>query len=214
VTNIEYARFVEATGYRVPEYWVEGTYPTEKATHPVTGITPKDANAYCKWLSQETGKSYRLPAEWEWEWAATGPQGERYPWGDQFDKDRCNTKEAAIGETTPVGSYLAGINQYGMTDMSGNVWEITQGYISSSSSSLLLSSSSLLSSLLSLSLLYIVGGAGGAGGAGAGAGAGERVLNVLRGGAFNTSSDWATCFFRREYSTVIKEIGFRCVRDS
>ncbi len=130
MTNIEYAHFVEATGHSIPEYWIEGTFPTEKATHPVTGITPKDAKVYCKWLSQETGKSYRLPTEWEWEWAATGSQGWRYPWGDQFDKDNCNTEEAAIGETTPVGSYLAGINQYGMADMSGNVWEITQGYIS------------------------------------------------------------------------------------
>jgi energy-coupling factor transporter ATP-binding protein EcfA2 len=133
VTNTEYARFVEATGHRIPKYWIEGTFPIEKATHPVTGITPKEAKEYCKWLSGETGKVYRLPTEWEWEWAATGPQGQRYPWGDQFDKNMCNTKEAAIGETTPVGSYLAGISQYGITDMSGNIWEITQGCISSTS---------------------------------------------------------------------------------
>ena len=221
VTNIEYARFIAATGHRTPEYWREGTFPTEKATHPVTHITPKDAKAYCKWLSQETGKAYRLPTEWEWEWAATGPMGQRYPWGDQFDKDRCNTKEAALGKTTPVGSYLIGVNQHGMTDMSGNVWEITQGYIELSS--LFRQEKMLLMAYLVMPIIsFIVGislknilivamavilslcipvfAALG-------------VVKVLRGGAFNTTSDQATCFFREAYMDAIKDTGFRCVRD-
>lgn len=228
VTNIEYAQFVAATGYRAPEHWVEDSFPSEKATHPVTGINLKDANAYCKWLSRETGKNYRLPTEWEWEWTATGSQGWSYPWGEQFDKGKCNTSEAGIGETTPVGSYLAGVSQDGVADMSGNVWEMTQGYFSSLSLSLWLLSSWLLSLLswlwpwlslwlwplwllsllpsllpsLLLSLLW------------------PLLLpwlssfssSTLRGGSFDGASSEATCFFRKGYSNSVRA-GFRCVRE-
>jgi Sulfatase-modifying factor enzyme 1 len=135
ITNIEYARFISATGYRfregidhLPLYWIEGTFPLEKSTHPVVGITVKDAIEYCKWLSRETGKVYRLPTEWEWEWAATGLLSSQFSWGDQFDKSKCNTAEGNIRGTTPVGSYLMGTNLYGLTDMNGNVWDITRGY--------------------------------------------------------------------------------------
>lgn len=128
VTNVEYARFVTATGHQVPKQWIEGVFPIEKATHPVTGIASRDARAYCRWLSQATGEQYRLPTEWEWEWAAAGPQGWTYPWGDEFDEQKCNTKESLLGETTPVGSYLSGVSKSGATDMSGNILEITEGY--------------------------------------------------------------------------------------
>jgi hypothetical protein len=215
VTNIEYARFLEKTRHHTPKYWIEGTYPTEKATHPVTGITMKDAKAYCAWLSQETGKTYRLPTEWEWEWAATGPQGWKYPWGNQFLRNKCNTKEAATRETTPVGSYLYGTNQYGLTDMTGNVWEITQGYTPSNSffSLLLLFLLFLpifllplffsltpyfLLILLALLILLL-----------------RPSLSccILRGGAFDTVSYQATCFFRKRDQQAAKNVGFRCVKE-
>ena len=128
VGNFLHSYDVEDTGQPAPKDWIIGAYPTEEATYPVTGITVRDAKNYCKWLSQKTGETYRLPTEREWEWAATGTQRWRYPWGEQFDMDKCNTKGTAIGETTPVGSYLIGTNQYIPTDMIGNVWEITQGY--------------------------------------------------------------------------------------
>jgi hypothetical protein len=129
VTNIEYSRFIEATNHRVPEQWVEDKYPLKEASYPVTGITPSDAKVYCKWLSQQTGKKYRLPTEWEWEWAAAGPDGYQYPWGDQFDKDKCNTEEAGINETTPVGSYRNAVSWIKASDMCGNVWENTLGLV-------------------------------------------------------------------------------------
>ena len=127
ITNIEYASFIKATKHPYPQIWIEGTYPIEKATHPVTGITLEDAQRYCQWLSEVTGTKYRLPTEWEWEWAATGHQGQKYPWGDQFDKKKCNTENAMIGETTPVGSFLAGASEFGATDMIGNVKDLTLG---------------------------------------------------------------------------------------
>jgi formylglycine-generating enzyme required for sulfatase activity len=70
-----------------------------------------DAVAYCRWLAEVTGKSYRLPTEAEWEKAARGPDGRIYPWGSQWDKNRCNTSEGGKGETTPVGAYPDGASQ-------------------------------------------------------------------------------------------------------
>jgi hypothetical protein len=127
VTNIEYSRFIEATGHRFPERWVEGKFPLKEAFYPVSGVTSADAEVYCKWLSQQTETRYRLPTEWEWEWAATGPDGRKYPWGDKFDSNKCNTIESGIDDATPVGSYRAAMSWIGASDMSGNAWEITTG---------------------------------------------------------------------------------------
>ena len=130
VTNIEYQRFV-AVSHRVPTSWKQrafpgSAFPPERATHPVVGITQQDADAYCAWLSSQTRNRYRLPTPQEWEWAASGPQRQQYPWGKQFDQERCNTEESGIGETTPVDKYLTGKSFCGAKDMSGNVWEMTQ----------------------------------------------------------------------------------------
>lgn len=124
ITNIEYQRFVSG-GHPAPQYWKQGTFLPEKAIHPVVGVTRQEAEAYCAWLSSQTRKQYRLPTPLEWEWAATGPEGQQYPWGEQFDQGRCNTKELGIGDTTPVNQYLSGKSFCGAKDMSGNVWEMT-----------------------------------------------------------------------------------------
>lgn len=123
VTNMEYQRFVDARGHEAPEDWEEGHYPAGKANHPVVYVSWDDARAYCHWLSQHTGKHYHLPNEAEWEKAARGRDGRRYPWGDDFDKTKCNTRESGIGGTTPVGLYLEGASPYGIMDVAGNVWE-------------------------------------------------------------------------------------------
>jgi formylglycine-generating enzyme required for sulfatase activity len=119
VTNAEYARFVIATGHEPPGHWGGGAPPEGLAAHPVTHVSWEDAVAYAQWLGA------RLPTVEEWEKAARGTDGRAYPWGD-WAEGCCNTKEAGIGTTTPVGHYSPqGDSPYGCVDMAGNVFEWT-----------------------------------------------------------------------------------------
>lgn len=126
VTNALYASFVQATDHRLPEHWEGGGPPKGREGHPVVYVSWHDAVAYCKWLSQVTGRFYRLPSEAEWEKGARGTDGRIYPWGDRWDARRCNSKEGGQGDTTPVGAYPQGASPYGLLDVAGNVWEWTR----------------------------------------------------------------------------------------
>ena len=127
VTNREYQAFIRESGRLPPNGWNGDQVPSHKANHPVVNVSWYDAWAYCKWLSQETGKDYRLPSEAEWEKAARGMDGQIYPWGDEFTKGKANTKEAGIGNTTPAGQFSPqGDSPYECADMIGNVWELTR----------------------------------------------------------------------------------------
>jgi serine/threonine-protein kinase len=119
VTNAQYKRFVEATGHPAPAHWQGRGIPAGKALHPVVFVSWFDAQAYARWAER------RLPSEAEWEKAARGIDGREYPWGD-WAEGRCNTREAKIGDTTPVGQYCPrGDSPYGCVGMAGNVWEWT-----------------------------------------------------------------------------------------
>jgi formylglycine-generating enzyme required for sulfatase activity len=126
VTNAQYAAFVEATGYDRPEHWEGVKLPSGKEDHPVVYVSWHDAVAYCNWLAEVTGKPYRLPSEAEWEKGARGTDGRIYPWGDQWDAKRCNSREGGKGDTTPVRAYPEGASPYGVLEMAGNVWEWTR----------------------------------------------------------------------------------------
>jgi formylglycine-generating enzyme required for sulfatase activity len=134
VTNERYRAFIEAGGYEnqrywsdegwkwktkhnitSPQYWNDGTW--NKPDHPVVGVSYFEAEAHATWAGK------RLPTEQEWEKAARGEDGRQYPWGEEFDKNRCNSRESGIGHTTPVTQYPQGVSPYGCYDMAGNVLE-------------------------------------------------------------------------------------------
>jgi len=119
VTNAEYARFVAETGHKPPEHWKGRTPPNQIADHPVTYVSWDNAVAYAMWAGG------RLPTEEEWEKAARGTDGREYPWGE-WAQGHCNSHEARIGSTTPVGLYSPqGDSLYGCQDCAGNAWEWT-----------------------------------------------------------------------------------------
>jgi formylglycine-generating enzyme required for sulfatase activity len=133
VTQAEYKRFADATGRPVPCYEVnwedlsdynwdpdKRTPPQGLEEHPVVLVSWEDAKAYAAWAGK------RLPTEAEWERAARGTDGRRWPWGNEFITSSSNTKETQIGGTTPVGFYSPeGDSVDGVCDMVGNVWEWT-----------------------------------------------------------------------------------------
>ncbi len=104
-----------------PESWDDPNW--NGANQPVTGISFYEAEAYCRWLSEQTGHPFRLPSEAEWEKAARGVDGRRYPWGETWETGRCNSREERIDKPTPVGSFPRGAGPYDTLDMAGNVWE-------------------------------------------------------------------------------------------
>ena len=125
VTNEQYAEFVKQAKHPAPQKtgWFGKSPPRDKLDHPVVGVTWHDALAYCRWLSEKTGRSYRLPSEAEWEKAARGTDGRIYPWGNEWDASRCNHSSS---QTTPVTAYSSGSSPSECYDMVGNVWEWTK----------------------------------------------------------------------------------------
>ncbi|GAB4214293.1 MAG: hypothetical protein OHK0022_52630 [Roseiflexaceae bacterium] len=140
VTNAQFRPFVEGDGYsnraywttagwkwrreqriKQPAYWANSKWNGDD--HPVVGVSWFEGVAYCRWLRVQTRLPFRLPSEAEWEKAARGPDGLIWPWGNQWEAGHCNSKEALLGRTSPVGQYPSGASPYGALDMAGNVWE-------------------------------------------------------------------------------------------
>ena len=134
-TNAQYACFIKATGHPAPLYWQDCNL--NAPNQPVVGVSWHDAQAYCQWLTRETGVVHRLPTEAEWEAAARGGlAGQPYPWGrdlpDAGGRYRANYDPSDFADdgfalTAPVASFPP--NGYGLFDMAGNVseWCADQG---------------------------------------------------------------------------------------
>ena len=122
VTNAEFRVFLNATGYKPKDgtnflkHWSNGVPPKGKENHPVVYVGIEDARAFARWAGK------RLPTEVEWQYAAQGSDGRRYPWGNFPDSTKCN---AGSGSTTPVDAFPAGRSPFGVMDLVGNVWQLT-----------------------------------------------------------------------------------------
>lgn len=125
VTNAQYAAFVRSAGYEAPSYWDQDGIPADQSDHPVVQVSWRDARAFCDWLNEATGRSFRLPTEAEWEKTARGTNGRTYPWGDRRPTAELCNFDMQVGHTTPVGGYSGNVSPYGALDLAGNVGEWT-----------------------------------------------------------------------------------------
>lgn len=116
-TNERYDRFVKETKHRKPAYWDFEAYNRPK--QPVVGIGWSDAEQYCKWAGK------RLPSEMQWEKAARGTDKRIWSWGKEPDDKKYNGRGMGMKKPIDVGSFPAGNSFYGVSDMAGNVWEMT-----------------------------------------------------------------------------------------
>ena len=124
VTNAQYRQCVDAGACGPPQkassasrlhYYDDPAY----GDYPVINVTWFQARVYAEWVGG------RLPTEAEWEYAARGPEGATYPWGEGAPSERLLNDNFSVRDTTPVGSYPQGASWCGALDMSGNVWEWT-----------------------------------------------------------------------------------------
>jgi formylglycine-generating enzyme required for sulfatase activity len=136
ITADEFQRYADDQGHLWPDHLVR-----TEARQPVTNVSRADAAAYLAWLSEQSGHTYRLPTEAEWEYAARAGSASRYCFGDDLGCSEANTGSfqiigrsvagwrrflpfcAPMNQALDVGLYPA--NLWGLHDMHGNVWEFT-----------------------------------------------------------------------------------------
>ena len=192
VTVVQFSAFVEQSGY---QFKVKDNLKG-KPNHPVVRVTWHEAIAFCEWLRQKTPHTFSLPSEAEWEKAARGTDGRIYPWGNRFDKNRCNMEESGIKTTTPAGKYSPwGDSPFGCADMAGNVWEWTRSLWGKDSET------------PEFKYPYDFDGER------ENLEVGNDVARVLRGGSFFSNTRLVRCAFRGGYGPLDRNdlMGFRVV---
>lgn len=125
VTNAQYADFIRETKYAAPPGWKNGEIPAGRENFPATNVSFADAVEFCKWKEKKTGLPVRLPTEAEWEFAARGREGLKYPWGNEWN-DEASASLGKGGKISAVKSFSLNRSPFGAYDMVGNVWEWTQ----------------------------------------------------------------------------------------
>jgi len=142
VTNADYAKYLQATGYKPsdPYRWLKNwngsaTPPPSIANMPVTYVGLEEARAYCAWAGG------RLPHSYEWQYAAQGTDGRKFPWGNNDDQSRYPEEQSGniCHGPEPVTAHSpAGDSLFGVSDLVGNVWQYTDEFQDSHTRSVLL----------------------------------------------------------------------------
>lgn len=189
VTVARYDKFLEATGWMRPVNWYQLEL-SEVGDRPVVGVSWNDAQKYCEWADR------RLPTEAEWEYAARGTDGRRYPWGDaEPDAKLANyartwSYDYYKKRLEAVGSREASKSPFGVYEMAGNVWEWVADWYDAK--------------------YYARSPEKNPPGPESG------TLKVLRGGSWNFSTQYLRATVRLKYEPTAREadVGFRCAQDA
>jgi formylglycine-generating enzyme required for sulfatase activity len=195
VTVEEYRRFMNDDGYQNKAWWKGGGFgernqPDEwddqllHLNRPVASVTWYEAAAWCAWAR------VRLPTEAEWERAARGANGWKYPWGNQEpDPERANYDQTKLNRPIPVGLFPRGMTPEGIHDLAGNVWEWVEDWYDER--------------------YYAKSPSANPTGPTSGKG------RVVRGGSWNFVSRFLRSSYRDRNQPVVRyvNIGFRCARE-
>jgi iron(II)-dependent oxidoreductase len=131
VTNADFKKFIDATRYHPKDDldflrdWKDGVYPSGWENKPVTWVSQEDARAYAAWAGK------RLPHEWEWQYAAQGPELRLYPWGNEWHPAAVPVPDRSRNMRGPdaVDAHSEGASPFGVVDLVGNVWQWTEEFV-------------------------------------------------------------------------------------
>ena len=175
----QYLKFTEENGMRPPPDPIWGRKPD----YAISFMLLREARAFCEWAGG------RLPTEAEWEKAARGTDGRKYPWGDDWDATRCNSIAGGLHQPESVGYSRSCASPYGVLDMAGGVQEWTADRYAKD--------------------YYLQSPENDPTGPDAGR------MYVMRGGGWMSQPTWIRTAYRARRSPVSRNMdhGFRCVTD-